>query len=119
MRLPHSKRKPLAVIALLTGVLIAGLILRASPAGQAGPQGRFSGQVTSANGTGVPGATVFLVPTAAMDTRSRLTASSIYAAPFPAENYDEPLEDAIRLHGKEFPQAVTDARGNFAVGVVP
>jgi predicted CXXCH cytochrome family protein len=62
---------------------------------------------------------VYLVPTKSMDVTSRMTASSIYAAPFPAENFDEPLEDAIRLHGKEFPQAATDARGNFAIATVP
>jgi hypothetical protein len=54
-----------------------------------------------------------------MDVTTRMTASSIYASPFPAEAYDEPLEDAIRLRGKEFPQAVTDARGNFVIASVP
>jgi hypothetical protein len=54
-----------------------------------------------------------------MDLTTRITASSIYSAPFPAEAYDEPLEDAIRLRGKEFPQATTDAQGNFAISNVP
>ena len=48
-----------------------------------------------------------------------MTASAIYAAPYPAEAYDEPLEDAIRLRGTEFPQATTDARGNFVIANVP
>jgi predicted CXXCH cytochrome family protein len=48
-----------------------------------------------------------------------MTASAIYAPPYPAEAYDEPLEDAIRLRGQEFPQATTDARGNFVVANVP
>jgi hypothetical protein len=119
MNLLEPKRRLLAVMILLAGVSIAGLILRASPAAQTAPRGGFSGQVTGARGAPIAGATVYLVPTAAMDVRSRLTASSIYAAPFPAENYDEPLEDAIRLRGKEFPQAVTDSRGNFTIAAVP
>ena len=48
-----------------------------------------------------------------------MTASAIYASPYPAEAYDEPLEDAIRLRGTEFPQATTDARGNFVIANVP
>jgi hypothetical protein len=45
----------------------------------------------------VVGATVYLVPTTAMDISTQSTASAIYEAPYPAEAYDEPLEDAIRL----------------------
>ena len=48
-----------------------------------------------------------------------MTASSIYAAPYPAEAYDEPLEDTIRLKGKDFPQATTDVQGNFVIPNVP
>ena len=48
-----------------------------------------------------------------------MTASAIYAPPYPAEAYDEPLEDAIRLRGAGFPQATTDARGNFVIANVP
>ena len=48
-----------------------------------------------------------------------ITASGIYAPPFPAEAYDEPLEDAIRLRGKTFPQATTNADGNFVIDDVP
>jgi Doubled CXXCH motif (Paired_CXXCH_1) len=54
-----------------------------------------------------------------MDLTTRITASSIYTAPFPAEAHDEPLEDAIRLRGREFPQAMTDAQGNFVIPNVP
>jgi predicted CXXCH cytochrome family protein len=67
----------------------------------------------------VAGATVHLVPVTAIDTTTRITASSIYAAPYPAEAYDEPLEDAIRLRGNEFSQATTDTRGNFTIDSVP
>jgi hypothetical protein len=48
-----------------------------------------------------------------------MTASAIYAPPYPAEAYDEPLEDAIRLRGREFPQSTTDNRGNFVIENVP
>ncbi|MBV57855.1 MAG: hypothetical protein CMQ12_14915 [Gammaproteobacteria bacterium] len=90
----------------------------------------FSGKVLSAAGAvvvggdasnpghPVVGATVFLVPSMAMDLSTKMTASAIYAAPYPAEAYDEPLEDAIRLKGREFPQAMTDAEGNFHIEAV-
>ena len=70
-------------------------------------------------GRPVVGATVHLVPVNAMDVTSRMTASAIYKPPFPAEAYDEPLEDAIRLHGGRFPQAKTDSEGRFAIEPVP
>jgi len=71
------------------------------------------------SGHPVAGATVYLVPVTAIDTTTPITASSIYAPPFPAEAYDEPLEDAIRLTGAGFPQAATDADGNFSIADVP
>lgn len=77
------------------------------------------GGTTAIAGHAVAGATVHLVPVSAIDTSSRITASAIYAAPFPAEAYDEPLEDAIRLRGRDFPQAVTDAQGRFTIDRVP
>jgi hypothetical protein len=92
---------------------------------------QFRGQVVSAStavdraraaadpGHPVAGATVHLVPVTAIDTTTRLTASAIYAPPYPAEAFDEPLEDAIRLRGTGFPQATSDARGNFVVARVP
>jgi predicted CXXCH cytochrome family protein len=55
----------------------------------------------------------------AIDTRTPITATSIYLAPFPAEDRDEPLEDAIRLKGATFPRATTDAQGSFAFAEVP
>jgi predicted CXXCH cytochrome family protein len=120
--------------AVLT-VVLAGLMARATAADQAGPAasriGSFTGQVMSASGAltvGGPGsnpghpvvsATVYLVPVTAIDVSSRMTASAIYAPPFTAEAYDEPLEDAIRLSGEEFPQATTNARGDFVIANVP
>ncbi|MBT72156.1 MAG: hypothetical protein CMQ15_08985 [Gammaproteobacteria bacterium] len=93
--------------------------------------GTFTGRVLSASGASVVGggdivaghsvtaATVYLVPTAAIDISTQMTASAIYAAPYPAEAYDEPLEDSIRLRGTEFPQGTTDAQGNFSIDNIP
>ncbi|MDP6651763.1 MAG: hypothetical protein QGF90_06600, partial [Gammaproteobacteria bacterium] len=93
--------------------------------------GIFTGRVLSASGASVVGgedivaghpvtaATVYLVPTVAIDISTQMTASAIYAAPYPAEAYDEPLEDSIRLRGTEFPQGTTDAQGNFSIDNIP
>ncbi len=95
------------------------------------PATQFSGHVVSASGAltiggpatnpghPVVGATVYLVPVAAIDTTTPITASAIYAAPYPAEAVDEPLEDAIRVRGTQFPRAVTDAQGDFVISTVP
>jgi hypothetical protein len=83
----------------------------------AGP--RVVGGPTAEPGHPVAGATVHLVPVSAINTTTRMTASAIYAAPYPAEAYDEPLEDAIRLRGRDFPQAVTNAQGGFVIDPVP
>ena len=90
-------------------VVWAAAVTAATQDGRAaGQTGAFSGRVVSAaSGAGaaanpghpVAGATVHLVPVTAIDTTTRMTASAIYAAPYPAEAYDEPLEDAIRLRG--------------------
>ncbi|OFW22997.1 MAG: hypothetical protein A3H97_21210 [Acidobacteria bacterium RIFCSPLOWO2_02_FULL_65_29] len=120
---------------LLTVILMA-LMLRATAASNQADQatsqrGQFTGQVLSASGAvvvggtaanpghPVAGATIHLVPVTAIDVTTRMTASAIYAPPYPAEAYDEPLEDAIRLRGAEFPQSTTDARGNFVVANIP
>jgi hypothetical protein len=80
----------------------------------------LTGRVLNAPGTeGVAGATVYLVPVSAMDVTTPMTASSIYEAPYPAEVFDEPLEDAIRLQGGDFPQARTNRSGEFDVSEVP
>jgi hypothetical protein len=120
------------VASLLATLFMIRSALATSPVPQASSQTRqFRGQVLSASGASVAGgpstnrgrpvtgATVHLVPVTAMDLTSRMTASSIYAAPYPAEAYDEPLEDTIRLRGKDFPQATTDAQGNFVIPNVP
>ncbi len=91
----------------------------------------FSGNVLSASGAltvgadaadpghPVENATVYLVPTTAIDITTKMTASAIYEAPYPAEAYDEPLEDAIRFGGTTFPQGTTDAVGNFTIEKLP
>jgi predicted CXXCH cytochrome family protein len=106
----------LAVL-LLGAVLMGQVILRA--AGAAAQAGRFTGQVVSAAGSVVAGATVQLVPVTAIDVTTRMTASAIYLPPYSAEAYDEPLEDAIRLRGAGFPRATTDAGGTFVMANVP
>ncbi len=112
--------------ALLTVVGAAGVMLAATD-----QPTEFTGRVVSASGAlivggdatnpghPVAGATVHLVPTTAIDVTTQMTASAIYAPPYPAEAYDEPLEDAIRLSGTGFPQATTDSRGEFVIPIVP
>jgi hypothetical protein len=81
---------------------------------------QFRGRVVSADpAEPVAGATVHLVPVTAIDTTTRMTASAINTAPYPAETYDEPIEDAIRSKGAGLPHATTDARGNFAMAAPP
>jgi hypothetical protein len=121
---------------VLTALLMAELIARAtaatSQADRTTSQTRqFTGQVLSASGASVvggasdnpghpvAGATIHLVPVTAIDVTTPMTASAIYAPPYPAEVYDEPLEDAIRSGGAGFPQSTTDARGNFVFTNVP
>ena len=104
-------------VSLLTVMVITGLMLTATAATNQADE--FAGQVLSASGTLVAGATVHLVPITAIDITTKMTASAIYAPPYPAEVYDEPLEDAIRLQGTEFPQSTTDSQGNFVVANVP
>ncbi len=78
----------------------------------------LSGTVSGAEGTALSGATVYLVPTSAVDT-TQITASGVFTAPYPAEAYDEPLEDAVAASGASFPQALTGASGSFSIGTIP
>lgn len=129
----HSviRRYGLAV-SMLTVIAITGLMLRAATTAAIQPDAdAFTGQVLSASGASAAGgdvatpgrpvasATVYLVPVTAIDITTPMTASAIYAPPYPAEAYDEPLEDAIRISGSEFPQSTTDADGNFVIANVP
>lgn len=129
MQQNRATRRFWLAASLLTVVLMAGGMLRATAA--ASQAGQFKGQVVSASGAvvvggpavnpghPVAGATIHLVPVTAIDVTTRMTASAIYAPPYPAEAYDEPLEDAIRQRGAGFPQATTDARGSFVIANVP
>jgi len=127
-----SWTKALLALMVVWAVGVTAATQNGRPARQVnGATGQFRGQVSSASGAvtvagpatnpghPVSGATVHLVPVTAIDTTTRITASAIYAPPYPAEDVDEPLEDAIRLRGAGFPQAKTDARGNFVVAAVP
>jgi hypothetical protein len=109
------------LVSLLAVLGCAGVALSTPPGDPAeSPVGAFTGQVMSAGGReGVVGAAVHLVPVAAIDLTTPMTASSIYLPPYPAEAFDEPLEDAIRRAGNEFPRATTDASGAFAIDDVP
>ena len=114
---------------LLTVMVMTGLMLPATAA--TNQADAFAGQVLSASGAPVgggeapdpghpvAGATVHLVPVTAIDTTTQMTASAVYAQPYPAEAYDEPLEDAIRLQGTAFPQSTTDLQGDFIIANVP
>ena len=121
---------PLAMVAI-TGLMPSGPSTAAGQNAVTSQAGGFAGQVISASGAlvvggeatdlghPVPGATVHLVPVSAIDVTTPMTASAIYAPPYPAEAYDEPLEDAIRLRGAEFPRSTTDSQGNFIIANVP
>jgi len=78
----------------------------------------FSGEVVNPVGVPVVGAKVYLVPAAAVGT-GPITAGDIYYPPYRAEDHDEPLEDAIRAKGLEFPSAITDTEGRFDIPNVP
>ncbi len=117
---------------LAMAVVWAGAVAAATQGAPANSRtGQFTGQVLSGSGAlfvggpagnpghPVVGATVHLVPASAIDTTTPIKASSVYAPPYPAEAIDEPLEDTIRLRGSAFPQATTDAQGNFVVANVP
>jgi len=117
-------------VSLLSVMLITGALLPAAGAANQAAGSAFAGQAVSASGAvsvggasgpghPVVGATVHLVPTAAIDTTTPMTASAIYAPPYPAEAYDEPLEDAIRLQGIAFPHSTTDSQGHFVIANVP
>lgn len=103
-----------------SGVWVAALAGSARQGTPPAPRaGQVGGRVTDTAGGPVPGATVHLVPVDAIDIATRITASAIYAPPYPAEQVDEPLEDAIRLRGTRFPRSTTDSTGGFSMPDVP
>jgi hypothetical protein len=123
-RMQTNTKRLCVVAAALATIGTVGIGLRASTAtGQSASAQQvigFSGEVLSGSGeVGVPGALIHLVPVEAIDVTTPMTASSIYLHPFPAESYDEPLEDAIRREGSGFAQATTDGSGRFVIEQVP
>ena len=120
--------KTIAVMVAVWATAMTAATQNGRVASRGGP---LKGHVVSASGAlvvggpatnpghAVAGARVHLIPVTAIDTTSRITASAIYAPPYPAEAFDEPLEDTIRLRGDGFPQAMTDARGDFEIANVP
>ncbi|MCX9074808.1 MAG: hypothetical protein OIN88_09145 [Candidatus Methanoperedens sp.] len=104
------------------GVAVAGSALSGMPTSTLGEiffLGKdFSGEVVNSVGIPVVGAKVHLVPASAINM-APITASEIYYPPYRAESYDEPLEDAIRVKGTEFPNAITDTEGKFIIPEVP
>jgi hypothetical protein len=113
----------------LAAVVLRAIAATGQNASATSPHRPFTGRVVSASGgsagatvnpsRAVAGASVHLVPVTAIDVTTRMTASAIYEAPFPAEAYDEPLEDAIRLRGGAFPRTTTNASGQFVFTSVP
>lgn len=67
-------------------------------------------------GNPVVAATIYLVPASAIDDTPFDSADVLSGA---SEDFDEPLEDAVRLNGGAYPQAVTDATGTATIGQVP
>lgn len=101
-----STRTPPVPARSVSGQVVSGVLATAARSGPA-------------SGHPVGAATVHLVPVSAIDVTTPITASAIYARPYPAEAVDEPLEDAIRRLGSTFPAATTDAQGRFVITHVP
>ena len=78
----------------------------------------FSGIVVSSRDLPVAGATVVLIVTDTIDM-TPIKATDVYAEPFVADAYDEPLEDALRRHRAMFKQATTTDSGRFQIFDVP
>ena len=115
-------RNTIWAIFFIMGVTIVGLLLAGLPTSALGKlysldQG-FSGDAVNSVGVPVTGAKIHLVPVSYIN-KAPIKASDIFYPPFKAESYDEPLEDAIRLHGMDFPNAVTDTGGRFIIPEVP
>ena len=74
--------------------------------------------VVNSDGNAVVGATVYLIPTDKIDV-TPIKGDDIITSPFPAEAYDEPLEDAVRadlaLPTPTFAKAVTNSSGGFSL----
>lgn len=72
--------------------------------------------VVDTAGLPVVGATIYLVPTAEVD---KAPFNAVAVRTGASEDRDEPLEDAVRLRGAGFPQAVTASDGTASIPDVP
>lgn len=104
------------------GVAVVGTVLIGMPTSALGKifflGKEFSGELVNSVGVPVVGAKIHLVPSTAINM-APMKASDIYYPPYRAEAYDEPLEDAIRANGFDFPNAITDTEGKFIIPLVP
>ena len=119
-RIDGSRHGPLHVAALLGTALLVALLT--SACGSSGPARSprpsepptFSARFLVSDTTGAPvvGATVYLVPAGDIDG-SPINGDDIRTGA--SENRDEPLEDAIRLHGTGYLRAITGPDGSVAI----
>jgi hypothetical protein len=109
-------RKTIAMLAILQGIACKPASPPDEPvAPDAAPPG-ITGQVRDNAGKIVVGATVYLVP-ATQVPRDPMALTDVVAER--ESPLDEPLEDPIAQHGKDFTQAVTDIGGYYHVASVP
>lgn len=107
----NSKTLPTTVAILaLSALLLAGCADSSSDDRRA--LRVVTGTVVGAEGRGVGGAVVYLVPTDAVD-RTPITAEGVLDRT--AEAFDEPLEDAVQNRGASLPQDVTKPNGRFRI----
>ena len=87
----------------------------------------FQGTVSDPSGSLIADATVYLIPAADVAGLPDLTSANMrsidngdgtYTMPV-STDFDEPLEDLVRLNGASFLQADTGADGRFVISVVP
>jgi hypothetical protein len=102
------------------GLLTIALMVPAGCSGGGGGGGALptSVQFIVENGAGMPvvAATVYLVPAGDIDDTPFDNSDVLSGA---SEDADEPLEDAIRLHGAGYIQGVTDVNGAVTLAGVP
>ena len=109
-----SEANTIGAIILSVGMLVHGANADESKIQKNHLSSIFSGQVLSSGRIPIKDSTVHLVPTTSIDM-SPITASNIWNEPYLADDYDEPLEDAIRQHGQSFPLAISDKDGRFTI----
>lgn len=109
-------------IFFVIGVAVSSLVIIGMPTSVMGDifiiRGGYSGEVVNSVGVPVIGAKVHLIPTTALKM-DPIKGDDISYSPYRAESVDEPLEDAIRAKGDEFPNAITDTKGMFIIPHVP